>query len=284
MWQDDGTARQQVRRLTTIGEYAEAERTVQRHQLRRQAELDGALESLAQDAARQWSALQRAKAEARLQEQSRALTVEQSHFQRLLDEQSARCQRSEAVLARYSAAEKKKLNSTPLNVPLDALILRDEETRFILQGRFAAAAKSRRDAARAEHDHVRASFLERNEILDRRVSRQAASLLAKEFAAAEKDQLSVTALQRKHAEEEQRAMTQVHHVEDGMLAAQRRTQQLILKMRRTGDVSRAASVAAHRGAALERRVYGDAYRVPSLCEYYGPLLDQPASALPALPH
>ena len=79
-------------------------------------------------------------------------------------------------------------------------------------------------------------------------------------------------------------MTQVHHVEDGMLAAQRRTQQLILKMRRTGDVSRAASVAAHRGAALERRVYGDAYRVPSLCEYYGPLLDQPASALPALPH
>ncbi|KPA85850.1 hypothetical protein ABB37_00179 [Leptomonas pyrrhocoris] len=239
-----------MQRLTTAGPYVTADRTVKHHQLRCEAELSGTLESLAKDAASQWSSLQRAKAQSHLQEQSKAFSTEQQHFERLLEAQRVRCQRSEAALARFSAKEAEKLNA-----PSGA--------RVTPQGSLTAATRSR------------------SENVDRRVRREADCLLTQEAAALEKDQFGITVLQCELAAEQQRATTQVRLLESGMVAAQRRTQQQILKMRRTGDVSRATADVAHRGAALEARVYGDAYRVPSLCEYYGPLLEQPTSAPPA---
>ncbi|KPI86634.1 hypothetical protein ABL78_4312 [Leptomonas seymouri] len=273
MWQEEDTGPQKLRRLIEAGNYAEAEETVQYQQLCRQADLSGALEALAKDAANQWSFLQRAKAQSRVQEQSKALSAERAHLKRLLEAQNVRYKRSGAALVRFSEKGKEKLDSTPLNIPWEVLVLRDQEARFALQGNFAAAAESRRDAARAEHKHACASFAERYKILDRHVSRYSASLVAKESSAQEKDEFDMTTLQRKHAAGQQQVAMQVQHLEDGMLAAQRRTQQKIIMEQRTGGVSRATTSAAHRGAALEKRVYGDAYTVPSLCECYGPLLE-----------
>jgi hypothetical protein len=179
MWRNEGTVRRQVRRLTTAGNYAAAVETVQQHQLQREAELAGALESLAKDAAGQWNSLQRTKAQSLMLEESRALSAEQTHLRRLEEAHSVRQRRSVAALTRFSTVMKDKLNAAPLNTPADALALRDQETRFTLQGSFAAAAQSRRDAARAEHDHICASFVERGTVLDRRVSRQATALSVK---------------------------------------------------------------------------------------------------------
>ncbi|GET92525.1 hypothetical protein, conserved [Leishmania tarentolae] len=275
-------ARHRVRKLAEMGEYELAEELLQSDLAQREMAFSAAAMQLERDAAYQWNALQRAEGECLSKQRRAALEEERIHFERLFRAQAERCRADEEELARFAASETAKLQRKPIAVPREVLALQQQETELRWEGSFSEAAKRRGDAARLERELLGACMSSRGSSLDRRIARQAATLLTREATALEKDDASVAELQAKHLIHRQCTMAQLRHVKDGMLAAQRRTHRHLHETGSRDSVLSATDAKAHRGTVLERRVYGDTYRLPSLCELYGSLLENRPSTSPSL--
>nr|CAJ2480296.1 unnamed protein product [Leishmania braziliensis] len=276
------SARRRVRRLATMGKYELADTLAQSDCAQREMALSAAAMRLEREGAQQWNALQRAKAQCLLQQQRAALQEERAHFERLICAQSERCRSREEELDRFAAAETAKLNTKPVTVPREVLLLQQQETQLRWEGSFAAAAQCRREANRLERELFGAYLSSQGSLLDHRIARRAAALLTRENIAVEKDNASVFALRAKHEWDHRRTAAQLRHVEDGMLAVQRRAHRRLQETHACDGVLSATHAKTQRGTVLEKRVYGDAYRLPSLCELYGPLLEDRPSTSPAL--
>ncbi|CAC9542474.1 conserved hypothetical protein [Leishmania infantum JPCM5] len=276
------SARRRVRRLAGMGKYELAEELLQSDCVQSETALSAAAMQLERDGAHQWNALQRAEGQYLLQQRRAASQEKRVHLERLLRSQAERRRADEEELARFAASETVKLQTMPIAVPREVLVLQQQETELRWEGSFSEAAKRRRDAARLERELLGAYLLSRGSLLEHRITRQAAALLKRETIALEKDDASMAALQAKHAGHRRCAVAQLRHIEDGMLAAQSRTHRYLQETRARNGMLSATHTRTQRGTALERRVYGDAYRLPSLCELYGSLMEERPSTSPAV--
>ncbi|KAG5466602.1 hypothetical protein LSCM1_00767 [Leishmania martiniquensis] len=278
---EEGTVRRRVRRLATMGEYELADGLVQSDREQREMTLSTAFKELERDGAQQWNSLRRAEAQCLLQQQRAALQEERAHSERILCSQVEQCRADEEELTRFVTSETVKLSTMPIAVPREVLVLQQQETQLRWEGSFGAAAQRRDDAARLERELLDASLSSRSSLLGQRITRQATALLTREAIVREKNDASVAALHEKHSRHRRRTAAQLRHVEDGMLAAQRRVYRRMQETCARDGASSATRIKTQRGAALERRVYGDEYRLPSLCELYGSLMESRPSTSPA---
>ncbi|CBZ30567.1 conserved hypothetical protein [Leishmania mexicana MHOM/GT/2001/U1103] len=276
------SAPRRVRRLAGMGKYELAEELLQSDCAQREMAFSAAAMELERDGAHQWNALQRAEGQCLLQQRRAASQEKRAHFECLLRAQAERRRADEEELSRFAASETVKLQSMPIAVPREVLVLQQQETELRWEGSFSEAAKRRRDAARLERELLGAYLSSRGSLLEHRITRQAAALLKRENIALEKDDVSAVALQAKHAGHRRCTVAQLRHVEDGMLAAQRRTHRHLQETRARDGMLSSTHTKTQRGTALEKRVYGDAYRLPSLCELYGSLMEERPSTSPAV--
>ncbi|KAG5492434.1 hypothetical protein JKF63_01012 [Porcisia hertigi] len=272
--------RRRMRKLVAAGEYQLAEELVQADRARREAALSEAAMQLEREGAHQWNILQVAGNQCLLQQQVATLQKERARWERLLSTQAERSRASEEELVRFATSEAAKLNSMPMAVPREVLVLQQQEKQLRLEGSFAAAAQRRGEAAHLREELLDASLSFRRSLLDRRIARQAITLLTRDTVALEKDNDSLAALQVKHAREHQHTTAQLSHIKDGMLTAQKRAHRHIQGSGTCGSFSHATFAKTQRGTALEKRVHGDAYRLPSLCKVYGPLMEDRLTVSP----
>lgn len=276
------SARHRVRKLAGMGKYELAEALLQSDCAQSEVALSAAATQLERDGAHQWNALQRAEGQCLLQQRRAASQEKRVHFERLLRSQAERRRADEEELARFAASETVKLQTMRIAVPREVLVLKQQETELRWESRFSEAAKRRRDAARLERKLLGAYLSSRGSLLEHRITRQAAALLKRETIALEKDDASVAALQAKHTGHRWCTVAQLRHIKDGMLAAQRRAHRHLQETHARDGMLSATHTRAQRGTALEKRVYGDAYRLPSLCELYGSLMKDRPSTSPAV--
>ncbi|KAG5466051.1 hypothetical protein LSCM4_01188 [Leishmania orientalis] len=273
--------RRRVRRLAAMGDYELADELVQSNRAQREMALSAAAMELERDGAHQWNSLQAAEARCLLQQQRTALQEERAHFERILRAQAEQYRTDEEELARFVTSETARLSTMPIAVPREVLALQQQEKQLRWEGSFAVAAQRRRDATRLERELLGACLSSRSSLLDHRINRQAAALLTREAIVRDKNDASVAALHEKHSRNRRRTVAQLRHVEDGMLAAQRRVYRHMRETCARCGVSSATHVKTQRGTALEKRVYGDDYRLPSLCALYGSLMENRPSTSPA---
>lgn len=274
--------RHRVRRLAALGEYQRAEQLEASHRLQREVALATAAQQFELAGANQWDALQRTKSHVLAQQRGAALEEEHMHLKHTLRARADRCQADEEELVRFAAAESAKLSTMPVPVPWPVLVLRQQETQQRLDGNYAAAVQYRRDATLMQGTLLNTTLTSRSKLLDQRITRQAATLLTREALAGERSNASMAALHARHAKQQRSAAAQLSRIEDGMLAAQRRAYRHVQRTRACHSAPGPGRLELERGTMLESRVYGDAYRLPSLCDLYGPMLDERASTLPAI--
>lgn len=263
-----------ARTLAAMGEYEAAQQMLDASRQSRKASLKADNTFLEEAFSAQWSAFQRAKTQVTEDLRREADQREATKTHELRDFRLRHVKGARDDLARYKALEKDRTSRRVLPVPQSILMAQQEEAKFALDGRYMEAERMRQLATHLNALETHRVIEWRKGLVESRVAKRAALLRRRDTVAFERRAVEMELDRIGVGQQALNVEHRLQHMEGDMLAAQNRQKRLLAHVRHRPDESYSDDAKVRRGALLERRVYGSAYRLPSLCAEYGPYLGE----------